>query len=44
MRERLLVSQRPSLGEYGPATPGPLAAIPQGWKPALMEHKAENVT
>src|SRR5260370_23239059 len=28
MSERLPVSQRPSLGEYGPATPGPLAAIP----------------
>jgi hypothetical protein len=38
------VSLRPSLGEYGPATPGPLAAIPQGWKRALMAHQAENVT
>jgi hypothetical protein len=44
MSERLPVSQRPSLGEYGPATPGPLVAIPQGWKRALMRHQAENVT
>jgi len=44
MSERLPVNQRPSLGEYGPATPGPLAAIPPGWKRALMGHQAENVT